>query len=145
MKHSELHAIAHNFADSLACGHGFVIGYYATDIFGDASSSPGSFLVVDFLSGQLAEGTASEQLHGALPIFRNEFENFCQKHGSSASDFIEFTTRFETGHLGNRYIVTIEDARGRKSSIEYEGIPGRRAKMRNDQRRVVPNKTVLKR
>ncbi|MBT8457156.1 MAG: hypothetical protein HKO95_17730 [Rhodobacteraceae bacterium] len=143
MKHSELHAIAHNFADSLASGQGFVVGHYPTDVFADASSNPGRFLVVDFLTGQLDEGTASDQLLHALPVFRNEFKNFCQKHCASTSDFKEFKTRFEAGYLGATYTVTITDVRGRRSAIEYKGFPGKRTKMLDDQRRVVPNKTVL--
>ncbi|MGB7244290.1 MAG: hypothetical protein WBC93_19675 [Sulfitobacter sp.] len=143
MKHSELHAIAHNFADSLASGQGFVVGYYPTDVFADASSNPGRFLVVDFLTGQIDEGIASDQLLHALPVFRNEFENFCQKHGASKSEFKEFKTRFEAGYLGATYTVTITDVRGRRSAIEYKGSPGKRTKTLDDQKRIVPNRTVL--
>ena len=143
MKHSVLHAIAHNFADSLASGQGFVVGYYPTDVFADALSSPDRFLVVDFLTGQIDEGTGSDQLLHALPVFRNEFENFCQKHGASKSEFKEFKTRFEAGYLGATYTVTITDVRGRRSAIEYKGIPGKRTKILDDQKRIVPNKTVF--
>ncbi|MCA1368872.1 hypothetical protein I6F15_15900 [Bradyrhizobium sp. BRP14] len=37
MKHPELQAIAHNFADSLASGQGFLVGYYPSDIFAEAA------------------------------------------------------------------------------------------------------------
>ncbi|MEM8742114.1 MAG: hypothetical protein AAGE13_11555 [Pseudomonadota bacterium] len=143
MKHSQLHAVAHNFTDSLASGLGFVIGYCETHVFADAACNPDGFLVVDFLTGQLDEGTATDQLVHALPIFRNGFEGFCQKHGASNSDFAEFKARFEAGRRGNMYSITITDARGRRSSIDYEGIPGRRVKMLDDQGHVAPNRTIL--
>lgn len=143
MKHSQLHTIAHNFTDSLARGLGFVVGYYATDVFADAACNPNGSLVVDFLTGQLDEGTASDQLLHALPVFRNEFENFCQKHGATKSDFTEFKTKFQAGRLENMYTVTITDTRGRRSSIDYKGFSGRRIKILDDKGRIVPNKTVL--
>ncbi|MEM9197802.1 MAG: hypothetical protein AAGD12_08095 [Pseudomonadota bacterium] len=143
MKHSQLHAVAHNFNDSLASGLGFVVGYCETHVFAGAACNPDGFLVVDFLTGQLDEGTATDQLVHALPIFRNEFEGFCQKHGASNSDFAEFKARFEAGRRGNMYSITITDARGRRSSIDYEGIPGRRFKMLDDQGHVAPNRTIL--
>ena len=133
----------HNFTDSLASGLGFVVGYYETNVFADAACNPDGYLVVDFLTGQLDEGNASDQLLHALPVFRNEFESFCQKPGATKSDFTEFKTRFEAGRRGNMYSITITDARGRRSSIDYKGIPGKRIKMLDDQGRIVPNKTVL--
>lgn len=142
MKHSQLHAIAHNFTDSLACGLGFVVGYYETNVFADAACNPDGYLVVDFLTGQLDEGTASDQLLHALPVYRNAFENFCQKHGATKSNFIEFKTRFEAGRFENMYSITITDARGRRSSIDYAGIPGKRVRIHDDQGRVIPNRTV---
>lgn len=144
MKHAQLHAIAHNFTDSLASGLGFVVGYCETNVFADAASNPDGFLVLDFLTGQLDEGVASDQLLHALPLFHNAFEAFCQKHGASKSDFAEFKVRFESGRRGNTYTITIKDARGRRSSIDYKGVPGRRVMMLDDQGRVVPNKTILK-
>ncbi len=69
MKHSQLHAVAHNFTDSLASGLGFVVGYCETHVFADAACNPDGFLVVDFLTGHLDEGTASDQLLHALPFF----------------------------------------------------------------------------
>lgn len=143
MKHSQLHAVAHNFTDSLACGHGFVVGHCETHVFADAACNPDGCLVVDFLTGQLDEGSGSGQLLHALSLFQNGFENFCQKHGASKSDFTEFKTRFEAGRGGNMYTVTITDGCGRRSSIDYKGIPGQRIKTLGDQGRITPNKTVL--
>ena len=37
MKFGELKSIGHNIADSLACGPGFLIGVYCTDIFIDGN------------------------------------------------------------------------------------------------------------
>lgn len=142
MKHSQLHAIAHNFTDSLASGLGFVVGYYETHVFAEAARNPNGYLVVDFLTGQLDEGTASDQLLHALPVFRNAFADFCQKHGAAKADFTEFKARFEAGRRGHVYSVTITDARGRRSSIDYHGMPGKRIKMRDGQGRIIPAKAA---
>lgn len=142
MKHKQLHSIGHNYADSLASGLGFVVGHCEANVFADAASSPDCHLTVDFLNGNLLNGTASKQLLSAIPIFQNEFDNFCQKHGTTRCDFEEFTVRFEAGRRSKRYFVTVADKRGRRSTIEYIGVPGRRIKMLDHLGRVVPNKAT---
>jgi hypothetical protein len=47
MKFDELRSIAHNIADSLASGNGFLIGVYDMHLFGEASQSPEGFMTVD--------------------------------------------------------------------------------------------------
>jgi len=56
MKHSELCAIAHNIADSLASGQGFLIGYFPTEIFAEVAQSAEGHISVDFLTGQITGG-----------------------------------------------------------------------------------------
>ncbi len=56
VKHDELRSIAHNIADSFADGLGFPIGYYPTDVFGEAGKSPDGFVTVDFLRGAIVAG-----------------------------------------------------------------------------------------
>jgi len=129
MKHDELRSIAHNFADSLACGLGFVIGYYPTDIFGEAGSSQEGQITVDFLTGTISGGQPSASLAEAISHYREALPAFCEKHGALASDFREFAVRYSAGMLTNRFVVTIRDARGRFSSTEYAGVYGQRVKV----------------
>lgn len=141
MKHDVLHAIAHNFADSLASGNCFVIGLCHVDIFGEARRSRDGFMTVNFLSGEVSGGKPSAELTRALMLFKAEFPGFCAKHGASVSDFREVTVRymptlFEKSILDNCFSVTIEDAAGRRSSIDYIGVPGRRLKGLDDRGRI---------
>ncbi|HVI92163.1 MAG TPA: hypothetical protein VM659_27985 [Dongiaceae bacterium] len=138
MKHDVLHAIVHNFADSLASGLGFVIGYYESDVFGEARRTGQGSLTVDFLSGRISGGNPEDSLVKAIMGYHDAFPDFCQKHGASVADFREATVRYTSDVLGNRFAVTIEDARGRRSSIEYVGVPGRRPKVLDDLNRVRP-------
>jgi hypothetical protein len=129
MKHAKLRSVAHNFADSLACGHGFVIGYCPTDIFGEAGSFPEGYLTVDFLAGTILEGQPSTGLAQAMLRYRKAFPAFCEKHGALISDFRELTVRYSGDRLGRTFVVTVEDARGRRSSSEYGGIYGKGVKV----------------
>ncbi|MGF1593995.1 MAG: hypothetical protein ACFCUW_11980 [Kiloniellaceae bacterium] len=138
MKHDELRSIAHNFAESLACGLGLVIGYCPTDIFGEARKASGGYLAVDFLTGQISGGQATASLAKAITRYRDALPGFCEKHGASVSDFRELTVRYVPGVLHNRFIVAIEDTRGRRSSTEYAGMPGQRVKVLDERGRLRP-------
>jgi hypothetical protein len=128
MKHAELCAIAHNFADALSCGNGFVIGYYPADIYGEARRAFEGYLIVDFLAGMISGGPPSANLAAAILAYRDAFPRFCQKHGASVDDFREITVRYSAGVLKNQFTVTVEDTRGRRSSVEYDGLSGKRIK-----------------
>jgi hypothetical protein len=136
MKFDELRSIGHNVADSLASGVCFLIGYYPTDIFGEASRSPEGFITVDFLAGTCRAGTPSQSLAQAIALFKDALAKLCIRHGTSISAFRELTVRYSTTIHGPRFIVSIEDHRGRHSTDEYVGIPGRRPKVLDDRGRV---------
>lgn len=138
MKHDELRAVAHNYAESLACGLGLVLGYCPTNIFGEARKAPEGYLNVDFLAGTISGGNPSADLKQAITRYRDAFPRFCEKHGAFLSDFREFTARFAPDYRANRFLVTIEDARGRRSTIEYAGMPGQRLKVLDEHGRLRP-------
>jgi hypothetical protein len=127
MKHDELRSIAHNLVDSFA-GNGFLVGLYNTEIFDEAGASSEGFLTVDFLTGTIANGRASQSLAESVMLHKKVLPSFCQKHGASISDFRELTVRFY-GQPNRPFTVTIEDQTGRRSSTEYETIQAQRAKM----------------
>ena len=89
MKHATLRSIAHNIADSLGSGVGLMIGVYEIDIYGEAAAAPSGWIVVDFLAGQVVEGTPSEHLKKAVGMYRDALPRLCAKHGASVSDFRE--------------------------------------------------------
>jgi hypothetical protein len=127
MKHDDLRSIAHNIADSLASGMGFLIGLYEMNVFREAADSPKGRLTVDFLHGIAIDGNASPSLSKALLHYRDALPALCERHGISASAFRELTVQyFVAGIYGRRFLVTVEDQAGRRSVDEYEGIPGRR-------------------
>jgi hypothetical protein len=124
MKHSRLSSIAHNLADSLSCGLGFVIGYYGTDIYGEAAKCPESSIFVDFLKGEISAGTPS--LAKAVALYSQVLPDFCKKHRVEVSEFQIFRVRYAVSFYGPRYTVEIEDRSGRHSSVEYAAYSGRR-------------------
>jgi hypothetical protein len=54
------------------------------------------------------------------------------------SEFREFTARYAHDYLQNRFIVTVEDARGRRSTTEYAGMPGQRVEVLDEHGRLRP-------
>ena len=141
MKHNKLHGVAHNFADSLAGGLSFVVPGHAihTHVYTEATANKDGYVIADFLTGE-AEGAYPEgELEYALPLFRNAFGEFCMKHGVEASDYAAFLVRFVAGPEGNKYVITIEDLSGRRSSREYVGTAGKRSESLDQVGRRRPN------
>jgi hypothetical protein len=134
MKHDQLRAIGHNLADSLASGCCFVIGHYATDVFGDAEQSDTGGVAVDFLAGKVIEGPASDAVSGAMELFRKALPEFCAKNGADLDDFQELSARFYKLGPGWQpgYTVTVADSKGRRTVTEYQGFPGARPLITDD-------------
>lgn len=128
MKHSQLRSVAHNVADSLACGMGFMIGVFQVDVFGEAARSAGGSIAVDFLEGAVIEGDASPSLRHAVALYREALPDFCAKHGGSVDDFRELKVRYWSTHNERKLAVTVEDRTGRRSTTEYEGLAAKRSK-----------------
>jgi hypothetical protein len=129
MKHAQLRSIAHNIADSFACGMGFMIGVYQMDVFGEAASSAGGAITVDFLAGTVVEGDPSPDLRRAVELYREALAGLCAKHGGSIEDFRELKVRYWSLATGRRFAVTVEDASGRRSTTEYGGLAAQRLKV----------------
>jgi hypothetical protein len=126
MKHRELRAIAHNMADSIASGCSLLMGGYDFDVFADAARSEGGAVAINFLNGEVVEGQASQELRDTLTRAPEAVAKLCAGCGASPEAFRELTARFWSDHVGPRFAVTVEDSAGRRSTIEYEGRPGRR-------------------
>ena len=128
MKHGELRSVAHNLADSFASGIGIPIGYYVTDVFGEAEKNPQGVIAVDFLNGTFAAGSGSAQLEEAVRLYRGVLENICTKHGASVSSFRMLTAHYFAGRTGTRVVVAIEDTDGHRSVDEFVSAPLRHIK-----------------
>lgn len=127
MRFGELKSIGHNIADSLASGLGFPIGCYGTEIFEEAAGSECGFICVDFLTGTSAGGPASSGLARAIELYRQALIDLCERHGAEVSAFNELTVRYSLHAVhGPHFVVTIEDAKGRRSIEEYHGFSGKR-------------------
>jgi hypothetical protein len=142
MKFDELRALAHNIADSLASGIGLMVGVYEMDVFGDASRSPGGFIEMDFLDGSISDGCPSPQLTQAVALYGQALTGLCDRHQVSPSDFRELKVRYNAKNW--HFLVTIEDCSGRRSTDEYEGIPGRRVRELDALGRVRTNRHPVK-
>ena len=129
MKHNKLHGVAHNFADSLAGGLSFVVPGHVllTHVYAEAAANKDGYVIADFLTGEAETACPEGELEYALPLFKNAFGEFCEKHGVEASDYAAFLVRFIASTDGNKYVITIEDRNGRRSSREYIGSAGKRS------------------
>jgi hypothetical protein len=140
VKFDDLKSIGHNIADSLACGPGLMIGVYGMDVFGEAARSPEHYIVVDFLTGTTSGGRPSPSLAKAITLYAEALAELCARHGTRKDAFRELTTRFWVDSRGGHFTVTIEDQKGKRSTDEYRGLPGRRIRVRDSLGRIRPKK-----
>ena len=119
MKFGQLRAIGHNIADSLADGHGFLIGLYYMDIFGEADRVPERYIEVNFLTGTWSGRRPSDSLAKAFRLYAEALPAFCGKHGVPRSAFRELSVRFLAGGPPRLYIVKsrIKQGDGGRTSI----------------------------
>jgi hypothetical protein len=141
MKFDDLRSIGHNIADSLASGIGLMIGVYEMNIFGEAARSREGFITVDFLNGAATAGKVSPHLARAIRLYRDALTNLCRRHGTSPTAFRELSAQFFPYPLqGGRFVVTVEDQRGRRAIDEYLGRPGKRIRAVDHLGRVRTNR-----
>lgn len=130
MKHSALHGVARNFADSISGGQSFVVPSYVLhpEIYAEAAVSSEGFVVLDLLKGKVIGAVPDSDLEEMAPLFAIAFPAFCAKHGVDHSDFRVCLVRFCMNQPGISYIVTVEDKKGRRTEREYSGTNGKRTR-----------------
>ena len=127
MKFGDLVSIAHNLATSVSDGASFLFGTYSLDVHGEARSSEGGRIVVDFLTGQIVEGRASEHLRSMIAKSPDVLDSLGRRHGASRSDFKVLQARYGVDQVyGPHFSVLVEDHHGRHSEERYQGHSGRR-------------------
>lgn len=139
MKIGALQSIGHNLADSVASGLGFLIGVYSMDVYGEASAMPEGYIEVDFLTGATTGGKPSSSLARALKLYSEiALPRLCETHGATLCEFRRLDVRFWPGPMYGRFEVKVEGRKGRVSTAEYEGAPGRRVKVLDHLGRLRP-------
>ncbi len=127
MKLGELRSLGHNIADSLACGIGFMIGVYETNIFAEASAGEEGFITVDFIDGTTVGSPISTAAQDTICRYRDALPSLCERHRIAFSDIKALTARYGTDRAyGRHFSVYVECTKGRKATDQYIGIPGRR-------------------
>lgn len=133
MKFNQLRAMAHNIADSLVDGNGFLIGHYDMRLSEEMRRSSEGFTEVDFLTGTSSGGQPSPGLVRAFELYAGALPLLCSRHGIPGAVFRQPRARFFSD---GRFTVTVEDVAGRHVTDEYVGSPGRRIKMLDQQGRI---------
>jgi hypothetical protein len=141
VKFSELKAIGHNIADSLASGIGLMIGVYEMDVFGEAAKSPERYILVDFVAGTSTGGQPSAHLANAISLYARALVELCRRHKVEVGSFRELTARYTVDSRGKRFVVTVQDQSGRSSTDEYRGTPGKRIVIRDKLGRIRTKKS----
>jgi hypothetical protein len=136
MKFNQLRSIGHNIADSLASGIGLMIGVYGMNVFAEARRSRDGCITVDFLAGECVGTRPSPSLARAIVLYRHALTDLCRKHGTTPAAFRQMTARYSVEAGQKRFVVVVEDQRGRCATDEYVGIPGTRAKILDSRGRV---------
>jgi len=128
MKFDDLCSIAHNVADSFGSGASllFNYGFYPYE---DAQRSHDGVLEVDFLTGTVTSGMASNELIERLGLSPGILADLCARHGQSASVFTALHTRYVKTSTGRRYEVTVTDHTGRTRTDHYDGMKGSRLQL----------------
>lgn len=126
MKHAVLTSVAHNIADSLSSGMGFLIGVYQVDIHGEAARSPEGFIEVDFLTGDLWGGQASKSLAKAAQLYAQALPEVCERQGVSKSAYERLTARYSGSWPNYQVEVIVTDRSGKTSTDLYAGAPAAR-------------------
>jgi hypothetical protein len=145
MKFNELRSIGHNIADSLASGVSMLVGQYDLDIFAEARAEACGYIEVDFLAGTSTGSAVSPLLARAISTFPEILPKLCEQHAVKVSVFRRLSARFSASPLGPRFVVTVEDLVGRTAVDEYEGLPGRRARILDPLGRVRPRRGTVTR
>lgn len=129
MKHRKLHSVAHNFANSQAGGMGFAVSHHVirTNVYSEAAANEHGFILADFLTGKVEGAYPEGEAEYALPLFRNTFPAFCERHEVEILGYSAFLVRFISDKNGNNYVITIEDRNGKRTLREYIGTKGKRS------------------
>jgi hypothetical protein len=120
MKHRVLTSIAHNIADSLGGGMGFMIGVYQMDVFGEAAAGPEGFIEIDLLTGVMSGVMPSASLARAVRLYRDALPDLCRRHGGDVADFARLAVRY-SGAPTRTLIVEVTDRSGKTSRDVYAG------------------------
>ena len=126
MKHAVLTSVAHNIADSLASGMGFLIGVYEIDIHGEAARSNEGFIEVDFLTGTMLGAPASPALVRAVKLYAEALSDLCARQGVSRNRYERLTARYSGRGLHHQVEVIVTDRAGKTSRDIYVGAPAGR-------------------
>src|SRR5262249_23327915 len=132
MKFNVLRSVGHNTAHSLASGCGWRNGDDGMDVFEEAALSADGFIAVDFLTGTCMSATPSPVLARAIVLYRELLAILCVSQKVTPMAFKTLTAWYWTDYpgvyLGRRFLVAIEDEKGRQATDEYIGISGSRVR-----------------
>jgi hypothetical protein len=132
MRYTDLKAVGHNIADSLASGIGLMIGIYQMNVFSEASAEPPGYIDVDFVSGTATGSPVSKGLSRGVALYSSEaLPVLCEKHRVDLRQVRTIQARFSVHAVyGPQFTVTVEDLRGKRSVEHYAGYSGRRLRPR---------------
>jgi len=138
MKLGILKSVGHNLADSVSSGIGLMIGVNTPDIYEEAAAAPEGFIEVDFLTGLTEGGEPSASLSRAIRLYSEALPALRARHGIEPAALRQLKVRFSGRGILRRFVVSVEDRKGKRSVDEYSGFGGRRVKALDRLGRIRP-------
>jgi hypothetical protein len=106
-----------------------MIGFYQTDVFAEAAATDSGLLKVNFISGEITGGSVSRSLIEAVSLYKSALPTFSARHGLKFDEITQLEACYGTDRVyGPHFSVTVEAKGSKRSTVQYAGIPGRRAK-----------------
>jgi hypothetical protein len=109
-----------------------MIGIFQIDVFAEAGSTDTGSVSVNFVTGEVSGGSAvSDSMRRAALLYSEALPALCEKHQVNFREVKVLEARYGTDRVyGRHFTVTVEATDGKRSTVQYVGVPGRRATTR---------------
>jgi hypothetical protein len=129
MKQGQLHAIAHNLADSIASGCSLLLGIYEFSIGAQIAKSPTGRVVIDCLHPRLIEGELTSDMRKLIAAIPGGLTRLCEDEHGAREDFSELRLVFSTTYVAME-VETIVGGNGRAATSRlFAGRPLKRKRV----------------
>jgi hypothetical protein len=129
MKQGQLHAIAHNLADSIASGCSLLLDVYGFSIGAQLAKSPTGRIVIDCLHPRLIEGELTNDMRELIAAIPYGLTRLCEDEHGTRDDFSELHLVFSANHLAMEVEIIVGGNGRAATSRLFTGRPLKRKRV----------------